>query len=136
MSLALRAQSAQESLFGLYDRLNERIKLAEERLTARHVPYTVGVSVSGQYTTDHYAIAKIKGEWRLCYGQTDCGYQDESDEWPSEWKPLIECSALDRVNSVKHLAKLEANLVETSEKFIPYVDKAIIELDKFLASTV
>ncbi len=135
-SLSARAQSAQETLFGLYDRLNAGIRAAEKRLTSYHVPYEVSVADAGQYTTDHYAIAKVKGEWRLCYGETDVAYNENSDEMPSEWRPLIECSAAERANAGKHLCRLEAKLVESSERFIPFVEKAVSELDKFLATTV
>ena len=138
-TLSERAQSAQESLFGLYDRLNEGIKAAEKRIISYHVPYEVSVGIVGRYTTDHYAIARIKGEWRLCYGETNVGANDESEEMPSEWRPLIDCSGVVRANAANHakyIANLEAKLVEASETFIPYVEKGIGELGKFLASTV
>ena len=135
-TLSERAQSAQKSLFGLYDRLNDGIKAAEKRLTSYHVPYELSVSVVGQYATDYYAIARIKGEWRLCYGQTNVGYGEESEEMPSEWRPLIDCSGIDRAKAGKHLPSLEAKLVEASERFIPYVESGLSDLERFLASTV
>jgi hypothetical protein len=137
MTLTDRAEAAQKALFGRYDRLNEKLKLAEGRLTSRHIPHVVGVVYRTQeddcnnpgLAWDRYCIglAKIKGEWRLCHGVTD----DQDQNWP-DWKPLVDCSAEDRVNSAPHLAKLEAKLVEAAEKFVPKVDKALVELDKYL----
>lgn len=135
---AARAEKARQELFSRYDELNDLWKQAEERLTKYHIPQPVSFTYCS-YSPDeealrygcqrhlHLGIQKVKGAWRICHDETD-------DRWPDEehWTPITECSAITRVQAVKHLASLEDAVVRNTEGFIPVVDEAIQQLSQFL----
>lgn len=126
-------EQLRNALFSRYDQLNDRITKAEKRLAAFHVPHTVSLQydTAGDETDHVYlyiAIHKIKGEWRLCHAIVEHEYLEPN------YKPLVDCSAWERVRASKHLHKLEGEIVNACERFVPKVDEAVAELDKYLAS--
>lgn len=142
-SFVERAQNAQELLFSRYDKLNERLTEAEKRLTSFHIPHQVSFvykmadddfrDPASSWTAYEIAISKIKGNWRLCHAVTWHHDPSGSGEEP-EFTPLVECSAFDRVEAARHLAKLEEKIIEAAEKFVARVDKAVDALDQYLSS--
>ena len=135
MTLDQRAQKAREELFKRYDALNALWLKAEEEITKLHIPHAV------EYVYDDYpdghprdclSVLKIKGKWRICQGTYAHGSYPEFG--PDDWTPVVECSALVRVEAAKHLPGLRQSVVEAAEKFIPRVDKAIATLEKALAA--
>lgn len=138
MTTLSRPLQAKQALFSSYDQLNERINKVEERLTSFHV--SQGVSYEYErvtspnpqegWTSFVLEIAKIKGKWRICHVE----YWSEAPDQRPHPKPLVECSARDRVRAAKHLAKLEELIVKDSEQFLSDVDAAVAEIDKYLES--
>jgi hypothetical protein len=141
MTLEQRAQSARKHLFERYDQLNVFWLKAEEMLTKKyHIPHTIQFDYSypdeceihqlGHYLCDCLGLEKIKGKWRLCHGQ----YHINGPQEVEEWTPVVDCSVSTRVAAAKHvyLKGLEEEIVNSSERFGPRVDKAIQELSQFL----
>jgi hypothetical protein len=141
MSLNQRAEKARKELFARYDQLNALWEKAEERLTRFHVPTAVQ-TISVDYCDEDgnpdsdpdsgalgfcLGLQKIKGKWRICYGEYYSPNQREAD-----WQPITECSAEIRVDAVRLLPHLEMAVVESAEKFIPRVDSAIQSLTEAL----
>ena len=117
-SLSSCARKAGEELFTRYDKLNDLWKQTEERLTKYHIPRSVSYTYASYYPDDEceqqgvqrhnmLGLQKVKGSWRICSGECD-------DRWPDSehWTPITECSALHRVQTVKHLPGLEEAIVE------------------------
>jgi len=138
MTLDQRAEKARKELFARYDQLNALWEKAEERLTRYHVPIPVQSTLiyyDEQYNPDPdtgalcfcLGLQKIKGKWRICYGEYYSMQQHDAD-----WRPITECSAEIRVDAVRQLPRLEMAVVESAEKFIPSVDSAIQALTEAL----
>ncbi|HEY7423556.1 MAG TPA: hypothetical protein VH682_04870 [Gemmataceae bacterium] len=137
MTLEERAQKAREELFERYDQLNALWLKAEEHLTKYHIPCPVQFMYS--YTPDDVrcnneipececlGLQKVKGKWRICYGEYYSCNQPDAD-----WQPITECSAEIRVRAARHLPGLEKAVVESAERFIPKVDSAIKQLAEIL----
>ncbi len=134
MTLNQRAQKAREELFNRYDALNALWLKAEEEITKLHIPHGVSYvyndDLNGCYPSDCLGVMKIKGKWRICHGS----YLPSCEPEPDDWTPIVECSAVIRVEVVKHLPRLRQAVIEAAEKFIPRVDKAIKNLEKVLAA--
>jgi hypothetical protein len=137
MTLEVRAEKARKELFARYDRLNALWLEAEERLTKYHIPRPVkheyceylldeGDPNSGSMW-DCLGLQKVKGKWRICHGSY---YYIEPG--PSNWTPIVDCSAEVRVWAAKHLLGLEEEVVKSAEKFIPKVEDAIQALTSAL----
>ena len=127
-SLEARASIAQTALFERYDLLTALWEKAEQEVTARHVPYDiyrVYAAPSGQddgdVTVMGLGVIRKNGKWRLCHGEWY--YNDEPR--PDDWTPIVDCAAVIRVNATKGWPKLREEVVLTSERFVPLVDKAI-----------
>jgi len=138
MTLDQRAEIARKELFARYDQLNALWIKAEERLTKYHIPHAVEFNYcsyridyndpSAGEMLDYLSLQKVKGKWRICFGS--CYYLGPG---PSEWTPIVDCSAEIRVNAAKYLPGLETAVVESAERFIPRVDSAIRALIHALA---
>jgi hypothetical protein len=135
MTLNQRAEKARKELFSRYDQLNALWEEAEERLTRYHVPCPVqhiyhhsrGLQSDDGPECVCLGLQKIKGKWRICYGEYfSCNQPD------AEWQPITECSAEIRVEAARYLPGLENAVVESAEKFIPRVDSAIQALAEAL----
>ncbi len=134
MTLDERAEKARKELFARYDQLNALWLKAEERLTRLHIPRPVQFIYASRSHHDPdflpgdpecacLGLQKVKGKWRICYGEYYSCSQPDAD-----WQPITECSAEVRVEAAKHLPGLEKAIVESAEKFIPKVDTAIKQL--------
>lgn len=134
MTLNQRAEKVRKELFARYDQLNALWLQAEERLTKHHVPRPV------QYIYARYSriveddpeavclgLQKVKGKWRICYGECYACSQPGPD-----WLPITECSAEIRVAAAEHLSGLEHAAIESAEQFIPKVEMAIQKLTEAL----
>jgi len=69
-------------------------------------------------------LMKYRSDWRICHGV----YADMHEGGPDDWKPIMECSVEERVNAAPHIGKLRKKLVESAEKYVAKVDKAVAEM--------
>ena len=75
-------------------------------------PETVGELVLG--------IEKIKGKWRICHSAYDYRQGEVGT-----WTPVSDCSTELRTELLDHVGKLFEKLVESNEKYVPEVQKAV-----------
>src|SRR5262245_51293626 len=104
MTLEQRAAKARKALFPRYDQLNALWLTVEERLSKYHIPRPPEY-IYCEYRVDErdpnsgpawdcLGMQKIKGKWRICHGSY-CW----SEDGPSDWTPIVECSAEIRVRA-------------------------------------
>jgi len=117
------------------DRLNAMWEQVEQKLiafqTPRYVNFTYDTQTnpeSGESAYSMLALAKVGGDWRVCYGI----FYDSDHEEP-DWKPITDCSAEIRVEAAKHVSKLKEEIIRTAEGFLPEIENAIASLDEALS---
>jgi hypothetical protein len=117
--------------------LNARWAGAEEKLKEMQSPRHVWIEYHSEpadaYRPDEFQVhdclglVRYRGEWRLCHGS-----YDDREGSPSDWKPIIECAAEERVAAAPHILKLRERIVTSAEKFVAKVDEAIGKLTEGL----
>ena len=123
-----RDKVARAALYERYDRLNALYEAAEKRLAESHVPRDVDFVFEeepfdefnpGMGSLSHsLGFHRLKGKWRIVYG---C--HSNQMPYPSEWTPIVECSAVTRSEAAHHLDALRVAVVESAEEFV-HVDSA------------
>ena len=115
---------------GSLDRLSAVLERAESMLKSIGPCRTTFVTLFEQ---DNYrevlGFLKWHNEWRICYGHFDA--LDEIE--PSEWKPVRDCSAVERVDAVKWIPVLKQAIEKAVVKFEKEIDGSAAELEQFLA---
>jgi hypothetical protein len=132
MTLDQRAQQARTELFLRYDAINDLWRRAEEQLTKYHIPRPVFYEFPDDPDPEEdlepgipgiqcLALAKFNGKWRILFG---C-YPDAEDRRElGGWKPIVDCSAQERVEAAKHFPGFRLAVIESAEEFISEVDGA------------
>jgi hypothetical protein len=124
------------------DRLTELLAATEAKLLGMQMPQAVEYQYSVQPYLEYakgggqehheecmlIGVQRIKDGWRLCHGSHDMS----TDSDRVQWKPLVECSVLVRVEAAQHIEGLKAKIVERGKDFIPKMDEAIQGLERFL----
>ncbi len=130
MTLEQRAKKVRDELFSRYDQINALWLQAEEQITQFHIPEPVQFTYSSYLIDERnpnsevcecLGVFRVKGKWRICYGS----FLPNQEGGPDEWTPITEAAAQIRVEAASHLPGLKKAVVESAEKFVPRVDKAI-----------
>jgi hypothetical protein len=128
-----RAAAAKQALFQRYDELNALWIDAEDQINQLHIPVSVSHICYSYGQCDELSeclgLQKVKGKWRICHAT----FHDQFPE-DEEWTPIVECSALIRVNFTKYLEGFREKVVRSAEEFIPKVDEAIAMMRKAVNS--
>jgi hypothetical protein len=127
-----RAQKVRATLFARYDQLNALWQRAEAELTRNHIPRPVHFEYyhypldpdqpDREQVCECLGLQKINGKWRLCHGVYVAGSWGSE---PSDWKPMIESSGEDRVRAAEHLPAFRDAVIDSAERFVEEVDRAI-----------
>jgi hypothetical protein len=144
MTLDERNDEINKALEARFSQINSAIEAHEAKLKGMMVPRDVWVmyascedfdyqyqAAAGEYQS-YIGLIKQKGAWRLCYANH---YESYSGGYPDEdldWKPLVESSIEDRLKAAPHLDKLREAIVNSKEKLVPELEKAISTLAKSL----
>ncbi len=142
MTLDERNDEVNKALESRFSQLNAALEAHEARLKAMMVPKNAWVRYNsydnedlrsgeacGQYQF-YIGMIKLRGAWRLCHAnhyEDWCGPEDDID-----WKPIVEASIEDRIETAEHIDKLREAIVQEKEKLIPNVEKAIAMLAESL----
>lgn len=141
MTLDERNDEVNKALEARFSQLNAALEAHEAKLKAMMVPKNASV-VYRRYTDEDQVgnelgeyqfcvgMVKLRGEWRLCHARHYSSYISDDNE--PDWKPIVEASIEDRIKAAEHLDKLREAIVETKEKLVPDVEKAIATLAKSL----
>lgn len=135
MTIDERNDEVNQALETRFSQLNAAIDAHESLLKKMMVPRDVSVMYDsvgnfndeyGQVTGEYQyflGLVKRNGEWRLCH---DVSYFSYSGPEPGfEWKPLVEESVEHRIKAASHLDKLKEAVVNSKEKLVPELEKAI-----------
>lgn len=66
-------------------------------------------------------VQKIKGKWRICYGEFHHQHGD------SDWTPVSDCNVDVRTEMLNHVGKLFEVLVDANEKYVPELEQAVVK---------
>lgn len=132
-----RNERARKALAARYDLLNQKWADAEKMLKSMQVPRSVWIEYDSEPVDPQrpgewqicycLGLVKYRGDWRLCHGT-----YDTSEGGPDNWKPVVDCSVEQRVAAAPHIGKLRERLVESAEKYISKVDRAVAEMTEAL----
>jgi hypothetical protein len=70
-------------------------------------------------------LVRINGKWRLCHANH---YFDFSDDFPVDWKPLVDVAIVDRIRAIEHIEALREELIRSKEALLPEIEQAIAKL--------
>ena len=124
-----------------FDELNELWVKAEKQLKRIPIPVNASIEYKSVAVTDdpnydngdriHSLLGFVKwgGQWRLCYGEYHDGYPDMD----TSWKPIADCSADIRIETIRHLNKLREAVLAKAADCVETLDKSIDDLTSTLA---
>ena len=112
-----------------YDALNQHLANAESVLKNLRPPHPVWICYEEDYYCEMLGIAKIADTWRLAYGESHLDTEDIRGV-----KPLSDCPVATRVEACRHLTELHNKIVEAKERYLPSIDAAIQEIERFCQS--
>lgn len=132
-----RNNELNEALATRLNQLNVAIEHQEKQLKAMmivcdtQITYRTGDEIQGGQQVGehswHIGVIKLKGGWRLCHATQ---YEHFHGAWDEQvdWKPLVDCSIEERIEASSHIAKLREAIVESKQKLMPDLEKAIESL--------
>jgi hypothetical protein len=139
LTLDERAERARLTLYERYEKLNSLWRAAEQQLSKYHIPHEVSykyeeeVDRDGQPWVGRYlGVKKFKGKWLIYHGTVCYDAPPPDDE--VDWNPITDCSIETRRETVKYLPTLREAIVKAIEEYVPDIDAAIEELDRFVNS--
>jgi hypothetical protein len=118
------------------DALNDFWKKAEAQLSALQIPVACrhvynSVDFDPEYESEtEFAIGwrhHLTG-WRICH----CSYPADEPE-KVNWRPILECSAKDRMEAVDGFPALRKLLLESAKAYVEKVREAAAKLEAALA---
>jgi hypothetical protein len=141
MTLDERNAEVNQALEARFSQLNAALEAHEAQLKAMMVPKDAFVMYEsceekdecGESIGQHQSflgMIKLRGAWRLCHStsfQSYSGFEENSG-----WMPLVDTNIETRICAADHIDKLREAIVETKEKLIPDVERAISTLAKSL----
>lgn len=142
MTLDDRNQEVNEALEVRFAQINSALEAHEAKLKAMMVPRNAWVMYESHDDEDEqcnplgqyqFYIGMIKhgGAWRLCHAshyESYCGWCDDIS-----WKPIVEVTIEERIRASAHIDKLKEAIIQSKEKLVPDVEKAIETLSRSLA---
>jgi hypothetical protein len=143
MTLDERNDEVNKALEARFSQLNAALEAHEAKLKAMMVPSDTWVTYRSYDDGDNYnnptgeyqfyiGMVKLRGAWRLCLRKAyECWIDDERSSY-GEIRPVVEASVEERIEVAQHIDKLREAIVQTKEKLVPDVEKAIATLAKSL----
>lgn len=119
-----------QQLLEKFDELSNLWIAAEKQLAALYTPvecyYVFDKWQEGADYSVERAIGwiKFRSNWRLCLGTLT------SDNNEGQWRPVTDCSAIDRVEAVPFFVTLKEKLEGETAGFLDRMSKSIDELKK------
>ncbi len=134
--LQSRNHQVTAQLAARFDALNAGFVIAETKLKEIKPLRSVWVwydhddTVHGPGACDALGLHKLDNTWRLVHGDD----HDGNEDLPFDIKPIVECSVEVRIRAAKQVRQLHEKIIHQKEQFIPEVEEAIAELDKYCAT--
>lgn len=137
-ALKKRNQESISVVTPLFDELNQAWEKIENFFRSQGILQPAHFAYAKVYEFDHaqepigenlIAIEKLGGKWRICHGYFHYPAAEYGD-----WTPISECSVDRRVLLLDHVASLFESLVESNEKYVPEIEKAVAKSQSVLKS--